>query len=293
MTARLLVIGRTGQLATALQAEPPPAGWSVVALGRDILDLAATESADAILAEYRPTVIVNAAGYTAVDKAESQSRLAYAVNATGPGRLARAAAKHGSGFIQLSTDYVFDGAKPGLWQEDDPVGPLGIYGASKLAGELSVAAAHPRALILRTSWVFSATGSNFVRTMLRLARTRPALAVVDDQIGRPTAATSLARAIVAALPQLADGVGTGQLLHLSNDGPITSWHGFAQAIFASAGMRPEVQAIASADYPTAARRPANSALAIDRFVATFGHRPPSWQEALGDVMGELARAGEA
>ena len=292
MTTRLLVIGRTGQLASALLAEAPPAGCEIVALGRDRFDLAGPEAAADLIAELAPRVVINAAAYTAVDKAESETRLAYTVNARAPAALARAAAAHGAGFIHVSTDYVFDGTKSTLWVEDDPVGPLGAYGASKLAGELLVQAAHPGAVILRTSWVYAATGHNFMRTMLRLGSSRPELKVVADQHGRPTAATTLAQAILAVVPKLLAGESVGGIYHLSDAGPVTTWHGFAEAIFAAADLHPTVHAITTAEYPTPARRPANSAMALDKFIHKFGFQPPMWQEALGQVMTKLEAAGK-
>ena len=296
--ARLVVVGATGQLARALQFVTLPPGFDLCVLGRDRLDLADRASIPTAIDAARPDVVINAAAYTAVDRAETESRAAFAINAVGVGALAAAAWAHRAPFLHVSTDYVFDGAGERPWREDDPVGPLNLYGASKLAGEIAALGANPRTTIIRTSWVFSSTGSNFVRTMLRLAKSRDVLQIVDDQRGRPTGAADLAMALVACLAPLSAGELAGEILHVSNAGPVVSWCGFAEAIFAAAaaaargGRRPTLVPIPTEAYPTPARRPRNSALDITRFEAKLGHRPASWPDALARVVQELAALGE-
>ena len=279
---RLLVVGRTGQLGTALAAALPATGWEVTALEVPELDLTDPASIEAAVAATRPQVVVNAAAYTAVDAAESQVDLAYAINARGPGLLAAAAAAAGAAMLHFSTDYVFDGSR-GPWREDDATGPLGVYGASKLAGERAVAVANPRHIIIRTSWVCSATGQNFLKTMLRLAQTRDELRVVADQHGAPTFADDLADAVVRLVPRLAAGEGCG-MFHLSG-APWTTWHGFAQSIFAAAGKPVRVLPITTADYPTPARRPADSRLNCERIAAVHGIEPADWRRGMERAMG--------
>lgn len=286
----LLLTGGTGQVGTEIRRRAP-AGWTVTAPARDALDLgdarALTEAATA-----RPwTAIVNAAAYTAVDRAESDAAAAWAANALAPAALAEAAARSGAPLIQLSTDYVFDGTSGRPYTEEDAVGPLGVYGASKLGGELAVRGAHPRHVILRTSWVYAAHGSNFVRTMLRLGAERPVLRVVDDQRGAPTAAGDIAEAVWTVARRLADdpAAPTGTY-HLAGGGE-TTWCGFAREIFSRAAARggpsPVVEAIATADYPTAARRPADTRLSTAKLERDYGIAPRPWREALDDVMTEL------
>jgi dTDP-4-dehydrorhamnose reductase len=231
----------------------------------------------------RPQLIVNAAAYTAVDRAEAEAGLAWRVNAEGPGILAREAARIGAAMVHYSTDYVFDGGKEGAWREDDPPAPLNAYGRSKLAGEQAVAAAGGQHLILRTSWVYGMRGNNFLLTMLRLARERGQVRVVADQFGAPTWSRTIADTTAHVLAQ-AQGGGEawwsehGGLYHLACQGR-TSWHGFAEAIMAQAGVACDVQAIASADYPAAARRPHNSVLDCTKLMAQFGPIP-EWRDAL-------------
>ncbi|MQP64543.1 dTDP-4-dehydrorhamnose reductase [Niveispirillum sp. SYP-B3756] len=290
----VLVFGRNGQLANALIRHPwsPNADGSprkVVALGSaeaDIRDAVAVTNA---ITTHQPTLVVNAAAYTAVDKAESEPEAAYAVNETGSGAIAHAAAAAGIPLIHVSTDYVFDGTGTSPYREDQPTAPLGVYGASKLAGEKAVAAAGGRTVSLRTSWVFSADGNNFVKTMLRLGADRPALRVVADQVGRPTAAADIAAAIAFLEPFVADGRASG-VLHFAGAEAI-SWHGFAEAIFDEAAAlgrpRPSVAPITTADYPTPAKRPAYSVLACDRFLALPGASLPDWRVALRQVVTDL------
>ncbi|MET0180826.1 MAG: dTDP-4-dehydrorhamnose reductase, partial [Novosphingobium sp.] len=229
-------------------------------------------------------LIVSAAAYTAVDKAEDEPQLAMAVNGEGPGVLAGAAERIGAPVIHLSTDYVFDGSLERPWREDDPVAPLGVYGATKLAGEEAIRAVHPNHAIVRTAWVLSGGGGNFLDTMLRLAATREQVSVVDDQRGCPTNATDVALVLLAVAERLGARSGTW---HFVNHGDAT-WHALAARIFAAAAERglptPELLAIPTAEYPTPARRPANSRLATARIERDFAVRPRPWQEAVDALL---------
>ena len=282
---RILVVGRTGQVGTALKAALPATGWPFVVMEAPALDLTDAQSIEAAVAAARPDVVVNAAAYTAVDAAESHVELAHAINARGPGLLAAAAARAGAAILHFSTDYVFDGTR-GPWREDDATGPLGVYGASKLDGEHAVAAANPRHILLRTSCVCSATGHNFLKTMLRLAETRAELRVVADQWGAPTFADDLADAVVRLVPRLVAGEGHG-LFHLTG-APWTSWHGFAEAIFAGRAG-PRLMPITTADYPTPAQRPADGRLDCGRIARVHGIAQPDWRAGLGRAMAALSR----
>lgn len=288
---RLLVTGQNGQLATSLCVlGQGVAGIEVVAVGRPELDLEDPASVATAIAAVRPDIVVNAAAYTAVDKAEQDEARAFAVNRDGAGAAATAAARFGVPFIHLSTDYVYPGDKPRPYVESDATGPLGIYGKSKLAGETAVRAAHPAALILRTAWVYSPYGANFVKTMLRVGRERDTVSVVDDQTGNPTSALDIADAILRIAPGLVASGGEAQTLHLCGKGDIT-WCGFARHIFAVSGSlggpQPAVKAIATADYPTPARRPANSRLSTEAFRSRFGFELRPWQESTRDTVARL------
>jgi dTDP-4-dehydrorhamnose reductase len=288
---RLLVAGASGQLARALvERSRRLAGVTVTALGRPQLDLLDTASITRALDSTRPDVVINAAAYTAVDKAESDAVAAFALNRDGAGALAAAAQAAACPIIHISTDYVFDGKKRGAYIEQDATNPMGVYGRSKLKGEAAVAAANARHVILRTAWVYGAHGHNFLKTMLRLARERPELRVVADQRGNPTYAPHLADAILA----IAAKIGSGKLwgiYHATATGE-TTWHGFASAIIAAAkplGVpQVPVRPITTADYPTPARRPANSCLDCGKLERAFGLRLPSWQQGLAECLGELA-----
>ena len=284
---RVLVTGRNGQVATALlERGAGMPSVEIIAMGRPELDLEDTASVIRAIAAARPEAVVNAAAYTAVDKAEQEAEKAFAINRDGAAAGAAAAAKLGIPFVHLSTDYVYAGHKPSPYVEEDPTGPLGVYGQSKLAGEIAVSEAHPSPLILRTSWVYSPFGANFVKTMLRLAKDRPVLSVVDDQHGNPTSALDIADAILRILP----GLSAGGTYHLCGSGDIT-WCGFARGIFeasrAVGGPSPEVRAITTADYPTAARRPQNSRMSMDAFEARFGFRLRHWREATAETVARL------
>jgi dTDP-4-dehydrorhamnose reductase len=292
----ILVAGKTGQLARCLVQEARRRGTALVALGRPELDLTQPEGLAHTIKAEAPRAIVNAAAYTAVDKAEAEPALAMAVNRDGAGALAAAAARLGVPFIHVSTDYVFDGRKHGAYVEEDTPSPLGAYGHSKLAGEAAVRAACPSGVILRTSWIYSPFGQNFVATMLRLAATREKVQVVDDQHGAPTAAFDLADAILDLVEQLAAATrdhDNGGIYHLANAGE-TTWHGFAAAIFADWARRgrrvPALEAITTAQYPTAARRPANSRLDCSKIARVFGLQLPPWRSSLERCLDELALA---
>lgn len=261
----------------------------LVALGRDRLDLRDPVAAETELERLRPAGVINAAAFTAVDKAESEPEEAFLLNRDGPAALARVCARIGAPLVHVSTDYLFDGTKTGPYAEDDPPAPLGVYGASKAAGEEAVQASGARAAILRTSWVYSATGANFVRTMLRLAAEgRKEVGVVADQIGRPTYAPDLAAACLAAL-------GHEGIFHFAGAGE-ASWADFAEAIFAAAQARglphAAVRRISTADYPTPARRPANSVLSTAKIEAVLGLHPRPWREALELCMDRIEAGGE-
>jgi len=289
---RLVVTGRDGQVAQSLveHARDLP-GIDVIAVGRPDLDLGDPDSVDAALAATRPDIVVSAAAYTAVDRAEEEPDLAFAVNATGAGAVARAAKRLGVPVLHLSTDYVFAGDAASPYDETAPTGPRSVYGASKLAGESAVARANPQHLILRTAWVYSPFGRNFVRTMLALATERGAVSVVSDQFGNPTSAHDIAEALVhAASTVLASDFDRWGLYHLAGSGE-TNWSGFARHIFsvsrAAGGPSADVRDIASRDYKTKAVRPANSRLSTDRFHAVFGWRAPDWQTSTRRVVERL------
>jgi dTDP-4-dehydrorhamnose reductase len=273
-----------------------PEPLSLVALGRPQLDLADRTSIARTIDAERPDVVVNAAAYTAVDKAESDSRAAFAVNAEGAGALAAAAQAQGCPIIHISTDYVFDGTKAGAYVETDPTSPGNVYGRSKLSGESAVAAANARHVILRTAWLYAPQGHNFLLTMLRLARERPELRVVGDQRGNPTYVPHLADAILAIASGLVAGVQRAPpwgIYHATSAGE-TTWAGFAAAIVEAAATRlavPRVPVvpITTREYPTPARRPANSCLDCSKLQRVFDLRLPPWQQGVEDCIAELVR----
>ncbi|MCA0029727.1 dTDP-4-dehydrorhamnose reductase [Mesorhizobium sp. B263B2A] len=290
---RIVVTGRDGQVAASLlEAGQSRADVDVVAIGRPEFDLARPDTIIEVIAETEPDIVVSAAAYTAVDQAEDEPDMAFAVNATGAGKVAEAAARLGVPVIHLSTDYVFDGSAPGAYVETDATAPLGVYGASKLAGEQAVAAAGPRHLILRTAWVYSPFGRNFVKTMLRLAADRDEIAVVADQWGNPTSALDIADAILhaaARLPRNKELAAFGTY-HLAGTGE-TNWSGFARHILdtslAFGGPWARVRDIATMDYPTKARRPANSRLSSAKFASVFGWNAPDWRLSTEAVVRRL------
>lgn len=289
----ILVAGRTGQLARSLVAVASQRKLPLIAAGRPELDLSDVGAIEQTVNAHLPRAIVNAAAYTFVDKAELEPDLAFRINRDGAGHLARVAERLHVPFIHVSTDYVFDGNKPTPYQEDDRPSPLGIYGRSKRDGEIAVIGSNLAAIILRTSWVYSPYGQNFVKTMLRLAETRDHIRVVDDQYGAPTSAGNLAQAIIEIVEQVEGRPAEelGGIYHLTGAGK-TTWYGFAAAIFsgwASRGRRiPTIEAITTADYPTPARRPANSQLDCSKAARVFGIRLPHWQQALESCLDELA-----
>lgn len=289
----VLVTGAAGQLGRALSATAWP-GLALTAVPRTECDLTDAGGIARLLAAIAPDIVVNAAAYTAVDKAESEPERAFAVNRDGPAHLADACARQGAALIHVSTDYVFDGSGDRPWREDDPTGPLGAYGASKLAGEEAVRQRLDRHVILRTSWVYSITGGNFVKTMLRVGSERPRLTIVRDQRGCPTAAADLAAAIAAIAGRLAgepETASTGTF-HYCGAGA-TTWFDFAAEIFRQAAEYgrpvPELVPIATADYPTPARRPANSVLDCSRIEAAYGVARPPWPDSLRPVITTLCR----
>jgi dTDP-4-dehydrorhamnose reductase len=285
----VLVAGAGGQVGRALCALDGVDGIAIVGRTRADLDITDLAQVRAALAAGRFAAVINAAAYTAVDKAESDEAAAYAINRDGARILAIATAERDIPLLHISTDYVFDGTGAGPYRETDPTGPTGVYGASKLAGEQAVRAANPRHIILRTSWVYGPSTGNFVATMLRLAADRPALRVVGDQRGGPTAAAAIADALMSMVRQLGHGEPWGTY-HFSG-APAVTWHGFAQEIIAHAASRlaqvPTVTAIGTADYPTPARRPANSVLDCSKIEAQFGIRQPDWQASLGGIVETL------
>ena len=284
----LLVLGAGGQIGRALIER---AGDAAVGLSGKECDIRDAMSVTRALSAAGLSAVVNCAAYTAVDRAESERERAFAVNAEGAGIVARAAAACGLPVIHLSTDYVYAGTKPAAYREDDPVGPINVYGASKAAGESVVKAENPAHLVLRVSWVFGVYGTNFVKTMLRLGRERRELRVVADQIGGPTEARDIADAILTmAAACRRSGFLAWGTYHFAG-APSTSWHEFADAIFARAHSPvPCLVPITSRDYPTQAARPGNSALDCSRIRRVFNLEQPDWRISLSRVLGELGEA---
>jgi dTDP-4-dehydrorhamnose reductase len=292
---RVLALGGGGQVGRALAARPPE-GFSVQAPARGALDATDEAAVRAAISDSNAQALVNAAAYTTVDKAESEPGAAERLNAHAPGLLARLAAEAGIPFVHLSTDYVFSGASRTPYREADPCEPLSVYGRTKRAGEVASWRAGGRVAILRTSWVFAPWGSNFVRTMLRLAAARPELRVVDDQRGGPTSALDIADAVFRILPRLADTAdkdATG-LFHFQGR-PVVTWAAFADAILDEGAKRrhprPPVARISTAEYPTPAARPANSVLDCARFSRVFDAAPPDWRRALPETVEALLADG--
>ena len=276
---RVLVFGKSGQVATELARVVPGA----VFLGRDRADLSDPVGCAAAVGDC--DVVINAAAWTAVDQAESEEAAAAVVNGEAPAAMARACAALGVPFLHVSTDYVFDGAGVAPFLPDHPTAPLGAYGRSKLAGEAGVLAAGGNTLILRTSWVVSAHGSNFVKTMLKLGATRDSLNVVADQIGGPTPAAAIARALVVAARAMVAGAPGG--VHHFSGAPDTSWAGFAREIMARAGLGCRVDDIPTSAYPTPAKRPLNSRLDCTSLLAAYGIARPDWRQGLDEILTEL------
>lgn len=291
MYKKILLTGVNGQVGHALQlalANQPDLFGELVCLDRSQLDLSNPQAIRDVVQAIQPDLIINPAAYTAVDKAESEPDLAYAINATAPGVLAEEAAKLGARLIHFSTDYVYAGNKAGVYVEDDATAPLSVYGKSKLAGEEAIRAVGLPALVFRTSWVYGAYGKNFLHTVLRLAKEREQLRIVADQAGAPTSSFSIAHAVLQVLARW-DGERAG-VYHLVNAGH-TTWHGFASAIVeAYAQLQPvrhwqplkvnNIEAITTADYPTPAARPANSCLDCTKLSTDFSVQLPDWRDAL-------------
>lgn len=277
----VLVFGKTGQVARELAAFD-----DVLCIGREVADLTAPESCSAAIHAHVPRAVINAAAYTAVDRAEEEEALATLINAEAPHVMARACASLGIPFVQISTDYVFDGGGVTPWQPDDPTGPLGAYGRSKLLGEQKVRSAGGVHAILRTSWVVSAHGTNFVKTMLRLGAERDALTVVADQMGGPTGAREIAAACHGIAAQLMGAPEKSGTYHFSG-APICSWADFARAIFDKAALDCAVKDIPASDYPTPAARPLNSRLNCASTQAAFGIAQPDWRDTLDHILHDL------
>jgi dTDP-4-dehydrorhamnose reductase len=290
---KVLVFGARGQVGRELCRAAWPPGYAVVPLDRKAVDIIKSASVEAIVRRESPDLVINLAAYTAVDRAESEPETAWAANCEGAAHIAVACGENATPLIHLSTDYVFDGRKVGPYCEDDAVEPLGVYGRSKEAGERAVRAALSDHLILRTAWVFGAFGTNFVKTMLRLATERPALRVVADQRGCPTAAADIAAALIAIARQIENRKASWGTYHFAGDEAV-SWHGFAEAIFDTAAprlaRRPRVEAITTDQYPTPARRPMNSVLDCRKIGNAFGIPCPPWRTALAGVIRELLDA---
>ena len=279
----LLVFGRTGQVARELAALAPEAAF----LGRDRADLTDPEACAAAIREGRPRAVINAAAYTAVDRAETDADTARLVNAEAPTAMAKACADMDIPFLHISTDYVFDGSGDQPRAEDAPTAPLGVYGATKLAGEQGVAAKGGRWTVMRTSWVFSAHGANFVKTMLRLGAERDRLTVVADQIGGPTPAADIAAAALRMIRVMRDRPDTtGGIYHFAGS-PDVSWADFARQIMVQAGLGAQVADIPSSDYPTPAARPMNSRLGCGRIARDFGVARPDWRAGLTRILNQL------
>jgi dTDP-4-dehydrorhamnose reductase len=298
---KILLFGKGGQVGWELQRSLAPLGELVAPdrASRDLCgDLADARGLAQAVADVRPDVIVNAAAYTAVDRAEAEPELARAINSVAPGVLARAAGQVGALMIHYSTDYVFDGGGTRPWREDDPTAPLNVYGRTKLEGERQVAAQAPRHLVLRTSWIYGARGSNFAKTMLRLAAERPRLEVVDDQFGAPTGADLVADVTAHALRAVLAQPQLGGLYHLAAAGE-TSWHGYARFVLEQASgagvplqaSPTSIEAVTSARYPAAARRPRNSRLDTTRLQAAFGVVMPPWQVGVARMLEETLGSG--
>jgi len=276
----VLVFGSTGQVATELKRHE-----GITALNRAAADLTDPAACAAAIVAHKPDVVINAAAYTAVDRAEEEPELAQTINGHAPGAMAQACADLGIPFLHISTDYVFDGSGTTPWSVDDPIAPLGVYGRTKAAGEEAVRAAGGTHAILRTSWVFSSHGANFVKTMLRLSETRDALNVVDDQIGGPTPAGGIADALMGMAKAMVGGH-KGGTYHYAG-APAASWACFARETFAAAQRSVDVTGIPTRDYPTPATRPLNSRLDCSLIETEFGITPPDWKSDLAHITKEI------
>lgn len=283
---KVLVTGSNGQVGYCLVQQLRQQNADFLALDRDQLDITQRQAVWQTVSDYCPDIIINAAAHTAVDKAESEAEQAFAINRDGAAYLAEAAQQIGAAMLHISTDYVFDGQATQPYTETDATAPQGVYGQSKLAGEQAVLAACSRSIILRTAWVFGEHGHNFVKTMLRLGRERDSLGIVSDQHGAPTYAGDIAAALLHIAHHITQGKPTEYGIYHFSGKPYVSWYQFAEAIFQQAQQQgilantPQLLAIATPDYPTPAKRPANSCLQLDKIQQVFGISPSDWQQAL-------------
>jgi dTDP-4-dehydrorhamnose reductase len=292
---KILVFGAGGQVGCEACRAPWPASYQVLPLDRRAIDISKPAAVEAVIAQQKPDLVINLAAYTAVDRAASEPGTAWAVNCAGAAHIAAACGDRAAPLIHLSTDYVFDGRKPGPYREEDAVGPLCVYGCSKEAGERAVRAAAAHHIILRTAWVYGTYGTNFVKTMLRLGAERSLLRVVADQHGCPTAAADIAAALIVIARHIETDKAKWGTFHFAGAGSI-SWHGFAEEIFDlvtlrlgawPSSSRPQVEPITTDQYPTPARRPMNSVLDCRRIAEAFGISPPPWRTSLATVVREL------
>jgi dTDP-4-dehydrorhamnose reductase len=289
---RVLIFGKTGQVGRELARVCWPEHWQIAQLGRADCDLIDSRAIMAAIENAQPEIVINAAAYTAVDRAEAEPQLAQMVNGDAPASMAAACSRIDAKLIHLSTDYVFDGLKADPYCEDDRVNPLSVYGRSKEEGESAIRGMLSQHVIIRTSWVFAAEGTNFVRTMLRLAKERSELRIVRDQRGAPTAAQDIAAAIFSIVRHAAEGRGVFGTFHFTS-GEATTWFDFAKAIFDVWGQGPRLLPIATADYPTAARRPLNSVLDCRRISHEYGIEQPNWRLALQQILAETKRLSKS
>ena len=287
---KILVTGANGQIGHCLQQQVGQKNWAFSAFTRTELDITDPQAVNQIVQRLRPDIIINAAAYTAVDKAEQEQALAYAVNRDGPANLARAANDVNAAIFHISTDYVFSGDATGAYTEDAPTNPQGVYGQSKLAGELAVAAANDKHIILRTAWVFGEHGNNFVKTMVRLGKIKEVLNIVADQEGSPTYADDIAKVLLAVAQHYSEGKPTPWGTYHYSGQPYVSWYGFAREVFTEVGQAglyvkpvPQLNAITTAEYPTPAKRPANSKLDCKKIEQAFGVAPSDWRSALKNI----------
>lgn len=286
--AKFLITGAKGQVGHCL-TEQLTGNAEILAVDRDELDITDKDAVLNVVKTFKPDVIINAAAHTAVDRAESEMELSEAINAKGPQYLAEAANEIGAVILHISTDYVFEGTGSGEYKEDDKTNPQGVYGQTKLAGEIAVQQANSRSIILRTAWVFGEHGHNFVKTMLRLAKDRDSLGIVGDQFGGPTYAGDIAKALIEIANQILAGKEDAFGVYHFTGKPYVSWYEFAKAIFAEAELQnileksPLVNSIATSDYPTPAKRPANSRLDLTKIKQVFNIEPSDWQVALKNI----------
>lgn len=285
---KLLVTGAGGMTGAEVVRQARARGWECAAFDRADLDITDASAVEAAVTSEKPDAIVNAAAWTAVDAAEGAPAEVMSVNSAGAGNVAQSASRHDAAMIHISTDYVFDGTATRAYEPNDGVGPVNVYGESKLAGEMAVRDECPRHVIIRTSWIYSHEGKNFVRTMLRAASERDELRIVNDQHGCPTAAADLALALLCVAGTMAGDVAVTGTFHFSNSG-ITTWYEFAKAIFEiRGGIAPRITPVSSSQFPTTARRPAWSVLDTASFEHVFGLTPRPWRAALADSMARMS-----